>query len=263
MQTHAKKSRPKRREHRCGLLFVGILGPTLSRPAYLRFFSAITGKQMPKDTPASVKVNDAKMMINDMNERLGEDLPTAYGPEGVDLGHTIDYLKTELDNARKSANELEGLLDNLQEEYEIYVQNIQTKQEELMQEIWLALWRALPTFRGDSSLRTWMYRVAHNVAVTHVHRAKRQPATSPDLGVEVAGAGITPDATVEGTRRLEQLRAAIRELKPIDRQIILLYLEQIPQAEIAEITGLSTTNVATRVGRIKAELTRALSPGSK
>ncbi len=96
--------------------------------------SAITGKQMSKDTPASVKVNDAKMMINDMNERLGEDLPTAYGPEGVDLVHTIDYLKTELDNARKSANELEGLLDNLQEEYDIYVQNIQTKQEELMQE---------------------------------------------------------------------------------------------------------------------------------
>jgi RNA polymerase sigma-70 factor, ECF subfamily len=135
------------------------------------------------------------------------------------------------------------------------------KREELMQEILLALWRALAAFRGDASLRTWMYRVAHNVATTHAHRARREPRTG--ASDEPVTSDESPHASLQDAQRLRRLRSAMQTLRPVDRQIILLYLEEIPQAEIADITGLSTTNVATRVGRIKADLSRVLSARSE
>ena len=131
------------------------------------------------------------------------------------------------------------------------------QREELLQEIFLALWRSLTSYRGDASLRTWMYRVAHNVATTHIHRAKRRPKTTQDDETTPKAAG-PPDAIVEQAQQLARLHEAIRALRPLDRQIILLTLEELPQAEIAAITGLSESNVSTRVGRIKAELTRTM-----
>ena len=127
--------------------------------------------------------------------------------------------------------------------------------EELMQEILLALWRALERFRGEASLRTWMYRVAHNVATTHCHRARREPPTTE---VVDEFSGESPHTHVETSQRLAQLHAAIHTLGHLDRQLVLLYLEEIPQAEIADITGITVTNVATRLGRIKEQLARAL-----
>lgn len=135
------------------------------------------------------------------------------------------------------------------------------QREELLQEIFLALWRSLATYRGDASLRTWMYRVAHNVATTHIHRAKRRPKTSGDApsGDRPALAATdTPDTIVEQTQQLKRLHQAIHALRPLDRQLILLTLEELPQADIAAITGLSASNVSTRVGRIKAKLTAAM-----
>lgn len=136
------------------------------------------------------------------------------------------------------------------------------KREELMQEILLALWRSLERFRGDASLRTWTYRVAHNVATRHVHRAVRQPRTSAVSAETEAGARCV-ERDVEDAERLERLRTAIRELAPLDRQIVLLYLEEIPQADIADITGITTTNVATRIGRIKERLAKRMSARSE
>lgn len=126
--------------------------------------------------------------------------------------------------------------------------------DELMQEILLALWRALPGFRGDASLRTWMYRVAHNVATTHVVRDRRRQAR------DVANPEPEPthDGAVDETERLAMLHDAIQRLAPLDRQIVLLYLEEIPQAEIAAITGITIANVSTRVGRIKERLARTM-----
>ncbi|MEM9696884.1 MAG: RNA polymerase sigma factor [Myxococcota bacterium] len=136
--------------------------------------------------------------------------------------------------------------------------------DELLQEILLALWRSLGRFRGDASLRTWTFRVAHNVATSHVHRAKRRPKWSAESAdEEPAPLHLLPDTALEHHERLERLLAAIETLLPLDRQIILLYLEELPQAEIASITGLSLSNVATRLGRTKRKLAKTLATPRK
>ncbi len=132
------------------------------------------------------------------------------------------------------------------------------KREELLQEILLALWRSLTGFRGDCSPRTWMYRVAHNVATSYVHRVARQPRTSGDSRLEQPDSQAGPETKLDQSRRLERLHSAIQTLRPLDRQIILLYLEEIPQTEIAAITGISVDNVSTRVGRCRQQLARAM-----
>jgi len=136
----------------------------------------------------------------------------------------------------------------------------EAQRRELEQEILLNLWRALPTFLGEASLRTWMYRVAHNVASRHVRRAVRAPnAQGEDEAADQPSAALGVDHEVDRSRARRRLRALIEQLKPLDRQIIMLYLEDVPQTEIAHITGLSQANVSTRAHRIKAELSRRMS----
>ncbi len=131
---------------------------------------------------------------------------------------------------------------------------------DLEQEILLNLWRALPRYRGDASLRTWMYRVAHNVASRHIHRAVRTPKTSADerRAERQVSSAPSPDEAVAQADARARLRTCINELRPLDRQIILLFLEDVSQGEIGEITGLSQANVSTRVHRIKGELTKMM-----
>ena len=133
---------------------------------------------------------------------------------------------------------------------------------ELEQEVLLNLWCALPSFRGDASLRTWMYRVAHNTATRHVSRAVKARAEapgSPELDRQ-ASPGPSPDEQADQSHARNQLQGAIYALAPLDRQLILLYLEDVPQAEIAHITGSTVANVSTRIHRIKADLKARLSP---
>jgi len=128
------------------------------------------------------------------------------------------------------------------------------RRSDLEQEILLNVWRALPSFRGDASLRTWMYRVAHNVATRHVTRAAREPKTTTDERTPEQAAPASLDQDVDRARAQQHLRALIAELKPLDRQLILLYLEDVAQPDIAEITGLTQANVSTRIHRIKTTL---------
>jgi RNA polymerase sigma-70 factor (ECF subfamily) len=138
------------------------------------------------------------------------------------------------------------------------------RQRDLVQEIHVAIWRALPTFEGRSSLRTFVFRVAHNVAVTHVVRGNRdQLARCVSLDElpnerEPVGSG----AGAEARDQLRQLDALVRALRPLERQIIVLYLEGCSHAEISEITGLTPENVAVKVHRIKSALQGALSKGA-
>jgi len=132
--------------------------------------------------------------------------------------------------------------------------------EELRQEVWLGLWRALPQFRGESSLRTWLYRVAHNIATSHVRKRSRDrstPAAQPgDDRAPDSDRG--PERQLSDAQRRRMVREVIARLRPVDRQLILLYLEGLPQDEIAQITGTTRANVSTRVSRIKARLSRSL-----
>ncbi len=133
---------------------------------------------------------------------------------------------------------------------------------ELQQEVLLNIWRALPGFRGEASLRTWVYRIAHNTAARHVHKAVHRVSTaSMDTpSAQRASSGQTPEHALEDADASSVLRNAIGALRPLDQQVILLYLEDVPQKEIGEITGLTQANVSTRIHRIKTELKKRLSP---
>ena len=130
---------------------------------------------------------------------------------------------------------------------------------DLVQEIHVALWRSFAYFEGQCSERSWVYRIAHNVAVSHLiarRRLKPETLTGLDGIEEIASPG---DGEAEAGERLlaDRLLATIHHLKPADRQVMLLYLEDLTAAEIGEVTGLSAGAVAVRIHRIKALLSRS------
>ena len=134
---------------------------------------------------------------------------------------------------------------------------------DLLQEIHVALWRSVARFDGRCSLRTWVYRVAHNTATSKVLRPQMHAPTlvSLDDGVESLTAPGDDERALDRRRTRERLDELIRSLKPIDRQVMLLYLEDVDGASIAEITGLSAANVATKIHRLKQELVRRFHEG--
>jgi RNA polymerase sigma-70 factor, ECF subfamily len=137
------------------------------------------------------------------------------------------------------------------------------RRRDLLQEIHLALWRSFAGFSGLCSLRTWVYRVAHNAATSHVMRERRARATVL-VGVEELEAmpdPAAPEAAAGDRHALLRLLALVQTLKPLDRQVILSYLEGLDAAAIGEITGISAGNVATKIHRIKNLLTRRFHEG--
>jgi RNA polymerase sigma-70 factor, ECF subfamily len=136
------------------------------------------------------------------------------------------------------------------------------KRRDLSQEIHLALWRSFAGWKGQCSLRTWVYRVAHNVAASHViqqRRAKRQVLTSIEELEHLPDPSVNRSADIR--HALERLLGLVQSLKPLDRQVILSYLEGMDAASIGEITGLSSGNVATKIHRIKSVLARRFQEG--
>jgi RNA polymerase sigma-70 factor (ECF subfamily) len=134
---------------------------------------------------------------------------------------------------------------------------------DLLQEIHLALWRSLATFDGRCSLRTWTYRVAHNVATSHAIRDRRllsRRLVSLDQ-LEALPVDDDRERAIDRRQALDALLTLVHRLEPLDRQVILSYLEGLAAASIAEITGLSPANVATKVHRIKTVLARQLRHG--
>ena len=129
------------------------------------------------------------------------------------------------------------------------------RQRDLLQDIHFALWRSLVGFAGDCSLRTWVYRVAHNVAITSQLRRRRVPTVSLEEAMETPGpADIECEANDD--LALERLLGLIRRLKPPDDQVMLLYLEDASAETIGEVTGLSPRAVATRIHRLKSLLAK-------
>ncbi len=150
-------------------------------------------------------------------------------------------------------SEFGAALDRLAAGYEADAE----KRRDLRQEIHLQLWRSFAVFDQRCSLKTWSFRVAHNTAVSYVNRERRNRVGLVSLE-EVAGTVSvkqrTPD--IDRSRALQRLSRLILMLKPVDRQILLSYLEAMDATAIAEITGLSRSNVAMKVHRIKQVLAR-------
>ncbi len=145
-----------------------------------------------------------------------------------------------------------------------YERDLATRQE-LLQEVHLALWQSFARFADQCSLRTWVYRIAHNLGVSHVQRSMRR-LDMTGASLEELEARIDESADMDLVERrldLERVMALVHKLDGLDREVMLLYLEDLDAASIAEVTGLSARNVATKVHRIKTLLAKLLVKGRK
>lgn len=124
-------------------------------------------------------------------------------------------------------------------------------QKDLYQEIVYQLWKSMDSFRKESKISTWMYRIALNTSIAFLHRQKRKGQQVP-IDQLILNRMETHDTVLE--ERVTMLHEQIKKLNPIDKGIILLYLEGKNYEEIAIITGFTSTNVGTRLNRIKQRL---------
>ena len=166
---------------------------------------------------------------------------------------------TQDDLYREAAGTYDAALERLARAYEADAE----VRRDLLQDIHVALWRSFEGFEGRCSLRTWVYRVAHNTAVSHVIR-QRQKKSQTLVGLEELES--VPDhreGELAADRRhaLERLLELVQRLKPLDRQVILSYLEGLDATSIGDITGISPGNVATKIHRIKNILARRFRVG--
>jgi len=121
--------------------------------------------------------------------------------------------------------------------------------DDLFQEVMTNAWNALPSFRGDAKITTWLYRIAVNTAI--VHRRKRKP--SEEL-VDLPDQRASAHQNLEERERLEALHRAIAQLGDQDRLIVTLLLEGLSYKEIADITGITVNYVGVKIVRIKQAL---------
>lgn len=131
---------------------------------------------------------------------------------------------------------------------------------DLMQELMLALWRAVPAFRHGAQAGTFIYRVAHNAALTWRRGRKNYERRVEQFEASVGeGAGAVTDAVVGSAaarerETLELIYAHIRALPVLERSLMLLHLDGVSYAEMAEIHGLSESNVGVKISRLKQKL---------
>ena len=129
----------------------------------------------------------------------------------------------------------------------------QSHRQDLLQEIHLALWRSFAGFNNQCSLRTWVYRVAQNTAATHVRQHKRVRLSQLVSLEELSEIPDEFDSVKQLNESivLDRIGVLLRRLKSIDRDVLLMYLEGMEAAEIADIVGISASNVAQKVHRTK------------
>ncbi len=128
--------------------------------------------------------------------------------------------------------------------------------DDLVQEIIYNCWKSFDSFQQQSSLSTWMYRVAMNVAIFHLRKNKKNLRSIP-IDEQLLN---TPDAVGDDAyeEKLKTLQRHIQDLNLLDKGLLMLYLEDRSYEEIAEITGLSPSNVGTRLSRIREKLKRKI-----
>ena len=116
------------------------------------------------------------------------------------------------------------------------------------QEVLIAIWQGLPTFKGQSNIATWIWRISLNTCISCERKKKKNVTVPLSMDVDYFE---DKDADAQQVRMLYE---RVHQLKPFDRAIVLLWLEGIPYDEIAAIVGITTSNVATRLFRIREQL---------
>jgi RNA polymerase sigma factor (sigma-70 family) len=131
-----------------------------------------------------------------------------------------------------------------------YTNNLHDKND-LLQEIFYQLWKSFETFNEKSKLSTWIYRVSLNVAIYQLKKSKKSIITVP---IDESAFEYHTNDEIDDEEKWTLLRQQIERLNMLDKGIVMLYLEEKSYEEIAEIIGISTSNVGTRLNRIKDKL---------
>ncbi len=145
----------------------------------------------------------------------------------------------------QTINQHQGILHKV---CRIYCSNA-TEREDLFQEMVLQLWKAFPSFRSEAKISTWMYRIALNTAISGLRKKKIAITELEKVSFQIED---KQEANIE--EELQHLYKAIEHLSDVEKSIVLLYLEDKPYEEIAEITGITANYVAVKMSRIKEKL---------
>lgn len=137
-----------------------------------------------------------------------------------------------------------------------YCQNENDRQD-LLQEMMIQIWQSLPRYNDQFKISTWLYRIALNVAISFYRKNATRAKIYTELNDQTPQ--IPTEDTSEKERHLHLLSQFISELKEIDRALMILYLEDNSHSEMAEILGMSVSNVGTKIGRIKDNLRKRFS----
>ena len=119
---------------------------------------------------------------------------------------------------------------------------------DLFQDVLINLWKGIGKFRNDSEISTWVYRVSLNTCVSADRKKRKMPTTRLDMNIDL----FDDDDT--DSRQIQVLRQRIQRLQPLDRAIVLLWLESLSYQEIADIVGLTPKNISVRLTRIRLQL---------
>ena len=138
-----------------------------------------------------------------------------------------------------------------------YCKNAEDRKD-LVQEIIVQLWKSFDNYTDQYKYSTWMYRIALNVAISFYRKESRRKHVSNPISEDIIELADTK-VTDEIEENMGFLQEFISELKELDKALMLLYLEEKNHKEIAEIIGISETNVATKIGRIKNVLKQKFS----
>lgn len=167
--------------------------------------------------------------------------------------------------AKPVADEREAHYLRLVEQHELAIRRLTTsyerdpaRRQDLIQDIWLALWQALPSFRGDCSERTFVFRIAHNRGVSHIQHWQRRRTEDLDDDAPIVDEKVDPLGDAIKRQRQERLRAAIHKLPLGLRQVVVLALEGLSHREAGDVLGLGENNVAVRLTRARAALAQLL-----
>jgi RNA polymerase sigma-70 factor (ECF subfamily) len=138
--------------------------------------------------------------------------------------------------------------------------NSRQDREDLYQEIVFQLWKSFDSFKDQSKLSTWMYRVAMNTALYNLKQAKKRVGTS---AIELESVQFADDFDREEEEKIKSLYEQVQLLNLLEKGVILLYLEGKSHEEIATIIGISISNVGTKISRIKEKLKVQITKKSK
>jgi RNA polymerase sigma-70 factor, ECF subfamily len=134
------------------------------------------------------------------------------------------------------------------------------EKDDYQQELIIQLWKAFPSFKNESKFSTWMYRVCLNSAIDLLRKEKTQPKF---IQIDNQDFGKIPEVKNESNENQEKLYQVIANLSEIDKAIITLYFDEFSYKEIAEIIGLTETNIGVKIKRIKSLILKSFTNGSK